>query len=46
MNLIIYLIAGAIVGYIASWIMNTSSQQGPLGAVVLPALYKAVTRRA
>jgi uncharacterized membrane protein YeaQ/YmgE (transglycosylase-associated protein family) len=28
MNLIIYLIAGAIVGYIASRIMNTNSQQG------------------
>ncbi|MCJ7734825.1 MAG: GlsB/YeaQ/YmgE family stress response membrane protein [Anaerolineales bacterium] len=28
MNIIIYLIAGAIVGYIASRIMKTSSQQG------------------
>ncbi|MGB2963949.1 MAG: GlsB/YeaQ/YmgE family stress response membrane protein [Anaerolineales bacterium] len=28
MNLIIYLIAGAIVGYIASRIMKTSSKQG------------------
>ena len=28
MNLIIYLIAGAIVGYIASRIMHTNSQQG------------------
>jgi uncharacterized membrane protein YeaQ/YmgE (transglycosylase-associated protein family) len=28
MNLIIYLIAGAIVGYIASRIMRTDSQQG------------------
>ena len=28
MNLIIYLIAGAIVGYIASRIMRTNSQQG------------------
>ena len=28
MNLIIYLIVGAIVGYIASRIMNTNSQQG------------------
>ena len=28
MNLIIYLIVGAIVGYVASRIMNTSSQQG------------------
>jgi len=30
MNLIIYLIAGAIVGYIASRIMHTNSQQGLL----------------
>jgi len=30
MNLIIYLIAGAIVGYIASRIMRTNSQQGTL----------------
>ena len=28
MNIIIYLIAGAIVGYIASRIMKTNSQQG------------------
>ena len=28
MNLIIYLIAGAIVGYVASRIMHTNSQQG------------------
>ena len=28
MNLIIYLIVGAVVGYIASRIMNTNSQQG------------------
>lgn len=28
MNIIIYLIAGAIVGYIASRIMHTNSQQG------------------
>jgi uncharacterized membrane protein YeaQ/YmgE (transglycosylase-associated protein family) len=28
MNIIIYLIAGAIVGYVASRIMNTNSQQG------------------
>jgi uncharacterized membrane protein YeaQ/YmgE (transglycosylase-associated protein family) len=28
MNLIIYLIAGAIVGYVASRIMRTNSQQG------------------
>jgi uncharacterized membrane protein YeaQ/YmgE (transglycosylase-associated protein family) len=30
MNLIIYLIAGAIVGYVASRIMRTNSQQGLL----------------
>ena len=30
MNLIVYLIAGAIVGYVASRIMHTNSQQGPL----------------
>jgi uncharacterized membrane protein YeaQ/YmgE (transglycosylase-associated protein family) len=30
MNIIIYLIAGAIVGYIASRIMGTNSQQGLL----------------
>ena len=30
MNLIIYLIAGSIVGYVASRIMHTNSQQGPL----------------
>ena len=30
MNIIIYLIAGAIVGYIASRIMHTNSQQGLL----------------
>lgn len=86
MNLIIYLIVGAIVGYIASRIMNTNSQQGLLldivvgvvgsflagyfispllgvgtindaitlptvlvsllGAVILLAIYKAVSRRA
>jgi uncharacterized membrane protein YeaQ/YmgE (transglycosylase-associated protein family) len=28
MNIIIYLIAGAIVGYVASRIMHTNSQQG------------------
>jgi uncharacterized membrane protein YeaQ/YmgE (transglycosylase-associated protein family) len=28
MNLLIYLIAGAIVGYVASRIMHTNSQQG------------------
>ena len=35
MNLIIYLIAGAIVGYIASRIMNTNSQQGLLIDIVV-----------
>jgi uncharacterized membrane protein YeaQ/YmgE (transglycosylase-associated protein family) len=35
MNLIIYLIAGAIVGYIASRIMNTNSQQGTLMDIVV-----------
>ena len=30
MNIIIYLIAGAIVGYLASRIMGTNSQQGTL----------------
>jgi uncharacterized membrane protein YeaQ/YmgE (transglycosylase-associated protein family) len=35
MNLIIYLIAGAIVGYIASRIMNTNSQQGTLIDIVV-----------
>jgi uncharacterized membrane protein YeaQ/YmgE (transglycosylase-associated protein family) len=35
MNLIIYLIAGAIVGYIASRIMNTNSQQGTLLDIVV-----------
>jgi len=30
MNLIIYLIAGAVVGYIANRIMRTNSQQGTL----------------
>jgi len=35
MNLIIYLIAGAIVGYIASRIMHTNSQQGPLLDIVV-----------
>ena len=30
MNILIYLIAGAIVGYIASRIMRTNSQQGLL----------------
>ena len=35
MNLIIYLIVGALVGYIASRIMNTNSQQGPLLDIVV-----------
>jgi uncharacterized membrane protein YeaQ/YmgE (transglycosylase-associated protein family) len=35
MNLIIYLIAGAIVGYVASRIMNTNSQQGILLDIVV-----------
>lgn len=35
MNLIVYLIVGAIVGYIASRIMNTSSQQGLLMDIVV-----------
>ena len=35
MNLIIYLITGAIVGYIASRIMNTNSQQGLLLDIVV-----------
>jgi len=35
MNLIIYLIAGAIVGYVASRIMRTNSQQGVLLDIVV-----------
>lgn len=35
MNLIIYLIAGAIVGYIASRIMRTNSEQGTLIDIVV-----------
>jgi uncharacterized membrane protein YeaQ/YmgE (transglycosylase-associated protein family) len=35
MNLIIYLIAGAIVGYIASRIMHTNSQQGTLIDIIV-----------
>jgi uncharacterized membrane protein YeaQ/YmgE (transglycosylase-associated protein family) len=35
MNLIIYLIAGAIVGYVASLIMKTNSQQGTLLDIVV-----------
>ena len=34
-NLIIYLIAGAIVGYVASRIMRTNSRQGPLLDIVV-----------
>ena len=39
MNLIIYLIAEAVVGYLASRIVRTNSQQGLL------AVYKAIRRR-
>ena len=35
MNLIIYLIAGAVVGYIASRIMKTNSQQGLILDIVV-----------
>ncbi|MFN8381728.1 MAG: GlsB/YeaQ/YmgE family stress response membrane protein [Anaerolineales bacterium] len=35
MNLIIYLIAGAIVGYIASRVMHTNSQQGLILDIVV-----------
>ena len=35
MNLIVYLIAGAIVGYIASRIMRTNSQQGLIMDIVV-----------
>jgi uncharacterized membrane protein YeaQ/YmgE (transglycosylase-associated protein family) len=35
MNLIIYLIAGAIVGYIASRIMHTNSQEGLILDIVV-----------
>ena len=35
MNIIIYLIAGAIVGYVASLIMHTNSQQGLLMDIVV-----------
>lgn len=35
MNIIIYLIAGAVVGYIASRIMKTNSQQGLLMDIVV-----------
>ena len=35
MNLIIYLIAGAVVGYIASRVMRTNSQQGLLEDIIV-----------
>lgn len=35
MNIIIYLIAGAVVGYIASRIMRTNSQQGLLADILV-----------
>ena len=35
MNLIIYLIAGAVVGYVASRIMQTNSQQGLILDIVV-----------
>ena len=35
MNLIIYLIAGAIVGYVASRIMHTNGEQGTLLDIVV-----------
>ena len=35
MNLIIYVIAGAIVGYVASRIMHTNGQQGVLLDIVV-----------
>ena len=35
MNLIVYLIAGAVVGYVASRIMRTNSQQGLLENIVI-----------
>jgi len=35
MNLIIYLIAGAIVGYVASRVMRTNSQQGLLEDIIV-----------
>jgi uncharacterized membrane protein YeaQ/YmgE (transglycosylase-associated protein family) len=38
MNIIIYLIVGAIVGYIASRIMHTNSQQGLLLDIVVGVL--------
>lgn len=35
MNIIVYLIAGAIVGYVASRIMRTNSQQGLIMDIVV-----------
>jgi len=35
MNIVIYVIAGALVGYVASRIMRTNSQQGPLLDIVV-----------
>ena len=35
MNIIIYLIAGAIVGYVASRIMHTNGQQGTILDIVV-----------
>ena len=35
MNLVIYIIAGALVGYVASRIMRTNSRQGPLLDIVV-----------
>lgn len=35
MNIIVYLIAGAIVGYVASRIMRTNSQQGTIMDIVV-----------
>ncbi|MGE5643312.1 MAG: GlsB/YeaQ/YmgE family stress response membrane protein [Byssovorax cruenta] len=35
MNFIIYLIAGAVVGYVASLIMKTNSRQGPVLDIVV-----------
>ena len=35
MNFIIYLIAGAVVGYVASLIMKTNSQQGTVTDIIV-----------
>jgi uncharacterized membrane protein YeaQ/YmgE (transglycosylase-associated protein family) len=35
MNFIIYLIAGAVVGYVASLIMKTNSRQGPVTDIIV-----------